>query len=392
MSQTALKNTSTVSVRCVVSKGPHKGQSFTFNKEKIVIGRGAENDVVLMNDPLVSRVHCQLLVIGHEIEVQNLSQKNTVIVEGESVQKWKLLDRSFFSIGDSEITLELDLGERVIKQPEQVNPLPEENISIQPSSKPLGKIEDSEKTNVISMKNVSLAKPVSRKQVVPPATQTMPLAQPTNSTSVAYNPASHPKHQAFPIRDTHKPAAKEQPIAFYIVVVIVIASAFVLLREPKKSMTAEKQRKTTTLKYEDEVAIRLNSKSEKEREAELRKKWDQKNSPMALRAQENFIKGMREFQQGQFSRAQEFFQVTLNLHPGHEMASKYLKLARIRFDEVLKAKLMLGESSYQKHNFGMCASQYQQVMNMLEGRNRDETYQLAENMYQKCLYALQGIR
>ena len=383
MSQTALKNTSTVSVRCVVSKGPHTGQSFSFNKDKIVIGRGAENDVVLMNDPLVSRVHCQLIVVGHEIEIQNLSQKNIVIVEGESVQKWKLLDRSFFTIGDSEITLELDLGERVIKQP--------------------AKLEDSEKTNIISLK------PASKSSSKPALRSALPNVKPTSSslvanpgsqvpqknpTSVAYNPSMQPKHQPapFPMRDALKPTTKEQPIAFYLVLVIVIAAAFILFKEPQKTAHLDKQKKQTTLKYEDEVAIRLNSKSEKERETELRKKWEQKNSPMALRAQENFIKGMREFQQGQFSRAQEFFQVTLNLHPGHEMAAKYLKLARIRFDEVLKAKLMLGESAYQKHNFGMCASQYQQVMNMLEGRNRDEIYQLAESMFKKCSYALQGIR
>ena len=111
----ALNDLASFKITCVVTKGPHKGRSFVFSKNLITIGRGADNDVTLVNDPMVSRNHCHITVVDNEVEIHNLSQKNTLIIEGESVQKWKLLNSSFFSIGDSEITLEIDFGARVVQ-------------------------------------------------------------------------------------------------------------------------------------------------------------------------------------------------------------------------------------------------------------------------------------
>ena len=82
--------------------------SFQLNKEVITLGRGSENHIVLMNDPQISRVHAQISIVDSEIEVSNLSQKNAVVVDGSSVQKWKLVNNSNFTIGDSEIKIQYD--------------------------------------------------------------------------------------------------------------------------------------------------------------------------------------------------------------------------------------------------------------------------------------------
>ena len=373
----------------MVTKGPHKGQSFTFNKSLITIGRGSENDMVLVNDPLVSRNHCHITVNGNEVEIENLSQKNTMIIEGESVQKWKLLDSSFFSIGESEITLKIDFEARVMQQTVQSTPyypVDGEKTNIQKS--PLSSLQESLNSSDSNVKlEIQLPK---EKKVSAPKKPKLQVA-PQQNQPPAYSPKQFTAPQNFqtnyPIREAGR--TEDRPIAFYIILAIVVLAGAFLYLQPHKATSRKVQK--PVLKYEDEVALQLNSKTEKETEADLRKKYELRNSAMALRAQENFQKGMREFQMGQYARSQEFFQVVLNLHPGHEIATKYLNLARVRFDEVLKAKLILGESSYQKHNFKMCASQYQQIMNMLEGRNRDETYRQAENMFNKCQYAIQGI-
>jgi pSer/pThr/pTyr-binding forkhead associated (FHA) protein len=395
----ALNESNSFQITCMVTKGPHKGQSFTFTKSLITIGRGSDNDVVLINDPLVSRNHCHISVSGNEVVIENLSQKNTLIIEGESVQKWKLLDSSFFSIGDSEITLKIDFEARILQQAVPLAPsysMDREKTNIQVVQSISDQIDkpSTEETNQkqelqeLKEKKVSASKK-PKLQVAQP--QSSPMAQPQNQApNFPSKPFSQPSsfQTNYPLREASR--VSDRPIAFYVILAIVTLAAAFLYLQPQKS-SGKKERKPI-LKYEDEVALQLNSKTEKETEADLRKKYEQRNSAMALRAQENFQKGMREFQMGQYARAQEFLQVVLNLHPGHQIATKYLNLARVRFDEVLKAKLMLGESSYQKHNFKMCASQYQQVMNMLEGRNRDETYRLAESMYNKCQYAIQGIR
>lgn len=415
---TALNDLSSFKITCVVTKGPHKGQSFVFSKNLITIGRGQDNDVVLVNDPMVSRNHCHITVVDNEVEIHNLSQKNTLIIEGESVQKWKLLNSSFFSIGDTEITMEIDFGARVVQQTSQIQAglvsgssgsSDYERTSISSSKNPLSVVQPPHaEKSIISEEAIesrlaekekekelkALAKIEKERErlelVKKPKVVPNQLNQP--SSMKPYSPPSQQQNfqQPYPIRNAGS-AIQEKPVAFYIILGIVVLAAAYLFIQPNKATKVAKDKKVTTLKYEDEVSLQLNSKNEKQIEAELRKKYEQKNSAMALRAEENFMKGMREFQLGQYARAQEFLQVVLNLNPGHEVATKYLKLARIRFDEVLKAKLILGESSYQKHNFKMCASQYLQVMNMLEGRNRDETYRLAESWYKKCEYAAQGI-
>lgn len=387
---TALDDSASFKITCVVTKGPHKGQSFVFSKNLITIGRGADNDVTLVNDPMISRNHCHITVIDNEVEIHNLSQKNTLIIEGESVQKWKLLNSSFFSIGDSEITLEIEFGARVVQQtsrsqeavvPAALSQLDQERTSISKSPLSIVQEEVEIKPKPIVVKKPKVAAPQVA-QSLSPAPQARPYAPPTDYKNNF--------QQNYPIRDAGVSADK--PIAFYVIIGIIALAAIFLFLDPQKPSKSNKDKKTSVLKYEDEVALQLNSKNEKQVESELRKKYEQKNTAMALRAEENFMKGMREFQLGQYARAQEFLQVVLNLNPGHEVATKYLKLARIRFDEVLKAKLVLGETNYQKHNFKMCASQYLQIMNMLEGRNRDETYRLAESWYNKCQYAAQGIR
>ena len=415
----ALNDANSFKITCVVTKGPHKGQTFVFSKDLITIGRGQDNDVVLVNDPMVSRNHCHITVVNNEVEIHNLSQKNTLFIEGESVQKWKLLNSSFFSIGDTEITLEIDFGARVVQQtshsqsPSKSQP-DHERTSISSLKNPLSLVQDQFSENSIisdeAIENRIAEKEKEREQkaiakiekqrekdkendrqlaVKKPKLQPPQTAQ--QSQVKPYTPANDFKNyqQPYAIRDAG--VKQDKPIAFYLILGIVALAAIFLLLDPNKAQKTAKDKKPTTLKYEDEVVLQLNSKNEKQVEAELRKKYDQKNSAMALRAEENFMKGMREFQLGQYARAQEFLQVVLNLNPGHDVATKYLKLARIRFDEVLKAKLVLGETSYQKHNFKMCASQYLQIMNMLEGRNRDETYRLAESWYKKCEYAAQGI-
>ena len=387
---TALNESNSFQITCLVTKGPHKGQTFTFTKSLITVGRGSDNDVVLVNDPLVSRNHCHIIVTGNEVEIENLSHKNTLVIEGESVQKWKLLDSSFFSIGDSEITLKIDFEARVMQQTMQSSPvyaMDVEKTNILKSSLSAVPKEDSsselkEKLELESLKEkkVSASKKVklqvAQQQSQPPAYPPKQFTSPQNFQT------------NYPIREAGR--GEDRPIAFYIILAIVVLAGAFLYLQPQKA--AGKRDRKPLLKYEDDVTLQLDSKTEKETEADLRRKYEQRNSAMALRAQENFQKGMREFNMGQYARSQEFFQVVLNLHPGHEIATKYLNLARIRFDEVLKAKLILGESSYQKHNFKMCASQYQQIMNMLEGRNRDETYRQAESMFNKCQYAIQGIR
>lgn len=381
-------------------KGPHAGQVFHLNKDKLTIGRGPENDVVLMNDPQVSRLHAQLVLIDRDIEIVKISQKNAVLVAGESIDRWKLVNGTTFVVGDTELRIDFDLGQAVasVGQPKPADVIPLKNL---------------EATNVIPNPKafVPAVKPVPPKAappaIVKSAAQKVPVVNAPRPMSIPNQQLLQQQQmvmqqQAFMAqqagqqsRALPKPGPTslfDNPKArFYLILAVVIAGAAFFLMNPKKSAGRVAKPKAV-LKYEDEIAIKLNSTPE----ADLVKKREEKKkdrfSPQYARAQENLMRGMRDFGLGNYARAQEFFQVVLNLDPDNPLAKRHLMLAKIRFDELVQSKLMLGESYYNKHNFDMCVSMYQQVMNMLDDKRSEAKYKLAERKAKECELAVEGIR
>lgn len=418
----ALQQRPEIKIKLSVVKGPHEGQVFQLNKEIITLGRGSENNIVLMNDPQISRVHAQIAVVDNQIEVSNLSQKNAVVVDGSSVQKWKLVNNSTFLIGDSEIRVEYDLGLAVVSVPtSQVASSSRQAAEVVPISKaksnsnsvtatppkPKPKVKRPTQSVASSSKSANGALAI-RQQVPARNNMQAPMVQGSQFPSrnmgqpmgmpAAMNGAAAPQ-MAYDMNAQYQAqqgAVKNDSLIanpnfkYFLILLIAITFGYAYLAKPDKKAQAKKI--ASTLKYEDEVGIRLASKKESELEEERERLKKQRSSPQVLRVNENFIRGMRDFQLGNYTRAQENFQLVLNLDPDHALAKRHNYLAKVRFDELVQEKLMLGESYYKKHNFRMCNSMYTQVVNMLQGKNNDQKLLLAEKKAKECELASQGIR
>ena len=100
---------------------------------------------------------------------------------------------------------------------------------------------------------------------------------------------------------------------------------------------------------------------------------------------------MRDFQLGNFNNAQNYFQLALNYNPNHALSKNYLYLSKVRFDELVKSKMLIADNYYQSQNYRMCASMYRQVIDMLQGRPKDINLDLAVSMKKKCEDAAEGI-
>lgn len=392
-----------IEIKLVILKGPHAGQRFTFSKPEIAIGRSPENDIVLLNDASISRMHAKIQVLNNEVEVVNVSQKNSIVVNGESVQKWKLLNDGTFLLGDCEFKINFDLGQSVVAvTPAAIKVVDAKSLqpaapAKSPRSSPSGPAAVPANLKLVKSQQAVARNPGQLQQRSHPATPMHPgqnphLGQrPAGPRPAVPYPGAYQQHPA-----SAKPVSggllRNPKSRFYILIVaiLVVAGYFYLMPDTKKA--DKKADAKPLLKYEDEVAIKLNSKSEEAENKKIRKAVEEKNSPMNARAEENFIKGMRDFQLGNYLRAQEFFQVVLNLQPDHQLSRRHLYLSKVRFDELVKAKIMLGESYYQKHNFRMCYSLYNQVLVMLQGKSSDQNYKLAEHMMEKCRLASEGIR
>ncbi|MGZ3691831.1 MAG: FHA domain-containing protein [Pseudobdellovibrio sp.] len=392
----ALKQKPEIKIKLTVVKGPHAGQVFLFDKNVITIGRGPENNVVLLNDPQVSRAHAQISLVNNELEVSNLSQKNAVVVDGASVQKWKLINNSSFVIGDSEINIEYDLGQAVVSVP---TPKPAEVVPIKPKAAaapvPASKAKKtpSRPKQEVAVKNQEMAQieAATQQMMQQRAAQQVAMQRQQQQQMMMAQQMAFQQNQLNQQQKQKNDSLMANPSFKYILVVlIVLGGVYAKMSAPNKKAQAKKI--ASTLKYEDEVAVKLNSEDEIKNEKKRKDLLEQKNSPQNFRINESFLRGMRDYQLGNYARAQELFQVVLNLDPDHALAKRHLYLAKVRFDELVQEKLMLGESYFKKDNFRMCQSMYTQVMQMLDGKNTDPKYILAEKKATECSLAKQGIK
>lgn len=385
----ALQQAPQLQVKLSVLKGPHVGQVFELNKDKIVIGRGPENDIVLMNDPQVSRLHAQIVLVDREFELVKISQKNAVLVDGQSVDKWKLLNGSIFTIGDTEFRIEYDLGQAIVSvQSKKLADV----VNLRPVSHDATRIDAKIQAPVVKK-----SQPPQQKISKAGSVQTRPMSMPSQQ-QMQQQMMQQQQMQRAQQQAQFRPAAAPPSTSlfdnpkfrFYAVVLFIVGGLIFFLMGPTKSTKSSKPK--ATLKYEDEINIKMNSTPEKEQQKKREDIKVDRNSPQYLRARENLMKGMRDYNLGNYLRAIDFFQVVLNLESDNDLAKRHMYLSRVRFDELVQTKLMLGESYYNKHNFDMCASMYKQVMNMLEDRKVDTKYKLAERKAKDCELASEGIR
>lgn len=65
--------------------GPYKGKSFDVVEGVVTMGRGADNGIVLCEDTVCSRLHCQLVLQNGRLIVEDMGSTNGVTVNNEDV-------------------------------------------------------------------------------------------------------------------------------------------------------------------------------------------------------------------------------------------------------------------------------------------------------------------
>ena len=75
----------------VVLEGPQPGERIRLGEQPVVIGRRAPSDWLLAADPLVSRMHCRVSLVGDQVMVADLNSTNGTYINGGLVignMKW----------------------------------------------------------------------------------------------------------------------------------------------------------------------------------------------------------------------------------------------------------------------------------------------------------------
>lgn len=175
----------------------------------------------------------------------------------------------------------------------------------------------------------------------------------------------------------------QQGSNFYIILITVIGLFYLLF-------SGGSGKKDNTYKIgSDNVAEieRLNKSKLAEQE---RQRLSGRTSREYIDAQGSFIRGFRDYQNGQFILANRAFREALAIYPKHEMAEHYRKMSDQRIQEFIQSQLQEGRMYRERNNYTLCSAAYKRAMDALGDNKLDDKYKLAASGYGECETLMRG--
>jgi tetratricopeptide (TPR) repeat protein len=165
-----------------------------------------------------------------------------------------------------------------------------------------------------------------------------------------------------------------------IVILIVGALAFIYMQSRSTGRKAIEIKDSAAMDAEIENTNDTNEK----RQLEIMTKG--KDTQQYAEAQSFYLRGFREYREGNFSRAIQNFEAALALYPDHPLAKRYLSKSRLKLNETITAALERGERDFQLQKYLNAFNEYRTVL-LLTNDPRNKNAQLA----QKRIEAIQLI-
>ncbi len=306
-----------------IMTGPDTGVAYKLVGQSITIGRSPDNNVVLQ-DNKASRNHARLEQRPDGYWIQDLGSQNGIILNGQSHREVKLKS------GD-----QLIIGTTVVQFGAPPVPLLQSTKTAAPGVQPL------------------MSAPMP-----PPHGTGMNPNEPWPMAPLAKSKRS-------------RGPSPEQKLVMGVAVAILVGSIAML------TSSEIKKRKAFELQDENKMQETLETIGKENLQKFEEIKIKGKDTPEYIEAQNFYLRGFREFREGNFIRAMQNFNSSLALFPAHPLARRYLERSQIRLREEAIAALARGEKALQLQKYGQALNEYQTVKRLL-GDPNNENYKLAE--------------
>ncbi len=353
-----------------VTSGPHLNEIYSLENKTTKIGRAEDNDIKLVNDGRISRHHVEIYLVNSQFKFKNISQKNFVTVDGKVAEEGILHPGQMLQVGETTFEVFSD-GPALISN------------------------DLNTKAGGVDEKSLVTVRVPLQAPVTPVVVRPAPL-KPMNSTLSPASIKPMPMGNAAPPLRPIPPmgASKvgrpsqgrasggENKLTIYILVLAAIGFFAYLAMGPTKPKEVKTFRTSQQVEYD-----LLQSSDEKKK---LQERLEVMQTTTAKRSQENLVKGFRDFQQGNYSRARDNFQFVLNLDPENVLAKRYFHLSKIKFDELLQFHILQGLRYRDKKNYRLCRSSFQSALVMIQNNQQHPKYREVKNFFDECNLALEG--
>ena len=359
-------------------KGPYKGTSYKLIAAKITLGRSSENDIAFINDSKCSRKQAVITVdLQQNYSIKDLSKRTSLRVNNMVKLQSKLQDGDLIQFGSTVLQLEIE------KPDSAIHPVPDPAIHPIPDDQPASiSINPIPAANTTRPNSPSLINQAHDHSQLPPVLAKEPQAdqlelKQETPPPPSFSPVSH-HNPTPPLTPPPRPRKKKKKslLPKFILIALLLAGAYLYLEDSGNK--AKQQDKLKTI-MEKEAGIKTLSEL---REKELKKRGKNAN-PSFKNAQFAYIKGVRDYRKGVYSRAIESFRVCKILYPQHNLCTSYLQKAQIKNQQLIQAWMVAGKNYREKRRFVPCMSSFQNVMTAT--RNKQSlTYKEASENFKIC--------
>ncbi|AUN99848.1 hypothetical protein DOM21_01520 [Bacteriovorax stolpii] len=304
--------------RLLCMTGPNKGNAYFLTGKRIIIGRGDNADIQIV-DTKISREHAELALAEGAYTITDLGAQNGVIVNDAKIKQKKLVD-----------------GEKVV----------------------IGQTVFRYNIFVVSQ---------SAEMILAEATPDSPIAKEIKKGVKVKVPARNPKGNFEEEFKTEKVADTKvnSKTRFMVIGIVLLALAFVLFGGNDTPNTPKGVIKTDKSPDADIFNETMAPKTSKD-DPDTRKKLE------AL-----IHSGRREFREGNYFRAMEEFRLALLLSPGNGQASFYLSKAKQRLDDEITKNFEKGTQEQDSKKYQAAVVSFCGVVQLIKEYPNDERYKNA---------------
>ena len=331
-----------------VVSGPLQGEVFHFTKPLVLVGRGLENDLIIEGDTKISRMHFEIRQSNGAVTIHNVTDKNSLLVNGQTVKVAAIDGEVRVVVGSSELRVQVE-------------------ATVGAAPKPMHVIQGGASPQAAPARTPTSLPP---RPAIPPAG-----AQPGRATP------PKPPGKVAPKPAKPKPASQgiSPRVRFYLIIGVVVGLGALVLGGNGN----EKKKEQQEIRNSEEVQKDLKLSTESSNEIEQRLQREGVDQLTYQTAQQEYIRGFRDYRQGQYGRAIHELRAALTYYQQHELARHYLTLAQKKLDEMVREEMELGNKYKGQGSFHMCVASFKKVVMLLDDPE-DAISKQAKQFWNEC--------